>query len=148
MTRTPGHTASDLTQFAARLYVREMDAQLAAIGLTGAYLPVLFALAPLDEGQPSRWTQRDLARHAAVEQPTMANTLARMARDGWIERRPNPGDRRSALVVLSAHARAQLPAIRAVVSRVNARSLHGLGLEDAAALHALLGRVIANLQAG
>lgn len=59
-------------------------------------MPVFFALAG-----KKRLSQRDLAQRAAVEQPTMAATLARMERDGLILREPDPRDGRSALVRLS-----------------------------------------------
>jgi MarR family transcriptional regulator for hemolysin len=40
-----------------------------------------------------------------IEQATMANTLARMERDGLIERRPHPSDKRAQLVFLTAKAK-------------------------------------------
>ena len=46
-------------------------------------------------------SQTALARWASVEQPTMANTLNRMERDGLIVRTPDPDDRRSALISLT-----------------------------------------------
>lgn len=143
-----GRSAGYLTNWAARLYAREIDAHLSEMGLSSAYLPVLFALAPLADGTERRLAQRDLARLAAVEQPTMANTLSRMARDGWIERQPNPEDRRSALISLSDKGREYLPRISNAVTSINARSLQGLSLEEATQFQDLLGRVIANLRAG
>ena len=40
-----------------------------------------------------------------VEQATLANTLARMERDGLIKRTPHPEDRRAKLIWLTPHAR-------------------------------------------
>lgn len=139
-------SAGYLTNWAARLYAREMDAHLAPLGLGSATLPVIFALAPDTDGTRKALTQRDLARHAEVEQPTMANTLARMERDGWIARRPNPQDKRSSLITLTPHALAHLPQLTDAVTRINARSLNGLSLEEATLLRTMLTRVIANLQ--
>jgi hypothetical protein len=53
------------------------------------WVPVLRALA---EG--GSLAQKELARLARVEQPTMAEMLARMERDRLVERHPNPDDKR------------------------------------------------------
>ena len=89
-----------MTNWAARLFARAIDQRLKAIGVSSGQLPVFFALAG-----GKALTQKELARLAAIEQPTMASTLARMERDGLIERRPDPDDGRSSLVSLSAKAR-------------------------------------------
>ena len=63
-------------------------------------------------------TQAELCRRINVEQPTMANTLERMERDGLVERKADDTDRRRALVFLTQKAkdvRAQvLEGVRAV----------------------------------
>lgn len=136
-------SAGYLVNWAARLYAREMDAALAPLGMTSACLPVIFAL-----GEGAALTQRELAALASVEQPTMASTLARMERDGLVERKAHPTDKRSALVSLTETARARVPAVAEAVRAINARSLEGIDPPDAQALTALLTRVIGNLRAG
>lgn len=133
-------SAGYLVNWAARLYAREMDAALRPLGLSSAHLPVLFALAGVDA-----LTQRDLARIAAVEQPTMASTLTRMERDGLIARSPDPNDRRVSRVVLTGKARALLDGVAAAVARINGQSLSGLSAEEQALFRALLQRVIGAL---
>lgn len=118
-------SAGYLTNWAARLYARAIDRELKPLGLSSAHLPVFFALA--DGGA---LPQRELAEAAAVEQPTMAATLARMERDGLIERRPHPDDRRSSLVSLTEAALAKGETVRAAIARVNAASLAGLSDEE------------------
>eukprot|EP01035_Chromulina_nebulosa_P012954 gene12954-17251_t len=70
-------SAGYLTNWAARLLTRSLERRLAGGG--AGQMPVFFALI---DGVAQ--TQADLARDAAVEQPTMANTLQRMERDGLV----------------------------------------------------------------
>src|SRR5579872_3893446 len=87
-------SAGYLTNWAARLLTRSLERRLQ--GGSAGYMPVFFELI---DGKPA--TQAELARWAAVEQPTMANTLARMERDGLIARSPDPNDKRSAVINLT-----------------------------------------------
>ena len=98
-----------MTNLVGRLLVREIDGHLAPHGISVGYMPVFFALAAGDA-----LTQRDLTTAAQVEQPTMAATLARMERDGLIERRANPDDGRSALISLTQEGRGKLAARQTV----------------------------------
>ena len=132
-----------LTNWAARLLAKAMDDRLGPLGLASGYLPVFFALAGGAE-----MTQRDLAKLAAIEQPTMAATLARMERDGLVTRRPSPHDGRSALVALRAQAMQRVPDVVAAVADINGRALAGLSASEAAALRAALRTVIGNLEPG
>lgn len=129
-----------MVNWAARLFAREMDEALRPFGLMSGQLPVIFALA---DGKPQ--PQRELVRVAAVEQSTMAKTLARMERDGLIQRTPDPNDRRSALISLSSSAADRLPDISAAVAAINARSHMHLTVENGELLLNLLRQVINNL---
>jgi len=88
-----------------------------------------------------------LARWAKVEQPSMAQLLARMEREGLIMREPDPRDRRSSLVSLTGKAKDNLPAGRAVLRRGNAEMTAGMSPEEVALLVALLQRVLVNVEA-
>jgi MarR family transcriptional regulator for hemolysin len=90
-------------------------------------------------------SQRDLARAARVEQPSMAQILARMERDGLIRRTPMPGDGRSQLVSLTKAAIARLPAARKALHRNQDRALAGFSTAEVAALLSLLRRLNRNL---
>jgi DNA-binding MarR family transcriptional regulator len=136
--RTPGHYFSRIARGMARLG----DARLRALGFATAQLPVLSALA-----DGSERLQAELARLAKVEQPTMAQLLARMERDGLIRRTPDPRDRRSSLVSLTEEARARLPAGRAVLVEGNRDVTAGLSPEEVETLLGLLERVLANVDA-
>jgi DNA-binding MarR family transcriptional regulator len=129
-----------LTNWAARLFARAIDRKLAALGLSSAYMPVFFALA-----RGESLTQKALAERAAVEQPTMANTLKRMERDGLIVRRADPADRRSALVSLTPAAVGQLDGVRGAGQAVNDTAMAGLAPAEREQYLALLRKVISAL---
>jgi MarR family transcriptional regulator, transcriptional regulator for hemolysin len=133
---TPGH----LISLAARGFARLSEARLKPLGFGVGHLPVLVALR---EGQAS--TQRDLARFAKIEQPPMAQMLARMERDGLIKRTPDPADGRSSRITLTKGAEARLPDAVAVLLRGNREVLRDFTEEEAGLLTALLTRLIANL---
>lgn len=129
-----------MVNLAGRLLAREIDKALAEHGLSSAHMPVFFALAP---GEAR--TQRDLAREAQVEQPTMAATLARMERDGLVERAPNPADGRSELVSLSELGRGKIAAVRECAARVNGKATARFTEDERRQLLALLARLVDNL---
>ncbi|WCM29232.1 MarR family transcriptional regulator [Sphingomonas sp. QA11] len=135
---TPGHYFSRI----ARGLARVGDVRLRELGLATAQLPVLTAL---KDG--ARLSQTELAHWAKVEQPTMAQLLARMERDGVIHREPDPRDRRSSLVSLTQEALAKLPAGRVVLERGNREATQGLTEEEVNLLLDLLSRVLANVEA-
>jgi MarR family transcriptional regulator for hemolysin len=133
---TPGH----LISLAARGFTRLSEARLKPLGFGVGHLPVLVALR---DGAAS--TQRDLARFARVEQPPMAQMLARMERDGLIERTPDPADGRSSRVTLTPLAQARLPDAIAVQLQGNHEVLEGFTDAEAGQLIDLLTRLIGNL---
>jgi MarR family transcriptional regulator, transcriptional regulator for hemolysin len=133
---TPGH----LISLAARGFARLSEARLKPLGFGVGHLPVLVALR---EGRAS--TQRDLARFARIEQPPMAQMLARMERDGLIRRAPDPVDGRSSRITLTAAAEARQPDATAVLLRGNREALLDFTDDEAKLLVALLTRLIAGL---
>jgi DNA-binding MarR family transcriptional regulator len=134
-------SAGYMVNLAGRLLVREIDEALSEHGLSSAHMPVFLALG----GGNAAMTQRDLARQAQVEQPTMASTLARMDRDGLIVRMPNPADGRSELVSLSELGRSKVAALRDCATKVNGRATAGFTDEERQALLSLLARLVGNL---
>lgn len=130
-----------MTNWAARLFTRAMDQHLAPLGLSSAYMPVLFALAG-----GARLSQTALAAQASVEQPTMAATLKRMERDGLIAREPDPKDGRSALVSLSPLGLGKLPQVYAAGRAINAQAMAPLTEPEQAQYLDLLRRVVGALE--
>jgi hypothetical protein len=68
-----------------------------------------------------------------------------MEEDGWIERRPDPGDRRARRLVLTAKARPILTRILDLSTEVRTEAFAGLSEADGQRLIDLLGRVHGNL---
>ena len=133
---TPGH----LINVAARGFARLSELRLKPFGFGVGYLPVLVALS---EGKAQ--SQRDLARLTRVEQPSMAQMLARMERDELIQRIPDPADGRSSRISLTEIAHARLPEACAVLFQGNREALSDFTDEEAAQLVTLLMRLITNL---
>lgn len=132
-----------LVNWAGRLLVREIEAEIAPLGLTPGHMPIFVAL-----GGGEALSQKELARRASVEQPTMANTLNRMEAAGLIVRTPDPADRRSALIALSPLALEKADEVTAAARRVNARALADMTETERVAFFSLLRRLIATLDRG
>lgn len=54
----------------------------------------------------------DLARTERMRQQSMAQTVSELEAEGWVVRNPDPGDRRRALVSLTAAGREELTGTR------------------------------------
>jgi DNA-binding MarR family transcriptional regulator len=125
----------------ARLFANRLHDRIRPLGLSPARFPVLLELWVQDG-----LTQRELVERLDVEQATMANTLARMERDGLIERRPSPSDRRARLVFLTDRARQLRTDAMAAATAENRNALSGLSADEQAAFIDLMTRVIAAMQ--
>ena len=139
MTYRREESAGYLTNRTGRLFVRAIEKRLA--GGSAGPMPVFFALA-----DGSVLSQSELARWALVEQPTMANTLNRMERDGLIERTPDPNDGRSALVGLTKLGRQRAAEALGSAREVNDLALSGFSAADRDLYFELVKRIIANLE--
>jgi MarR family transcriptional regulator, transcriptional regulator for hemolysin len=137
----PKNHPAFLLSRAARLFSRSTDERLAELGLSNAHVPVLRFL---NGGAKS---QIELAQLVKVEQPTMAQLLARMERDGLVKRAPNPDDGRSSLFSLTPRAQGKVRAVRDVLVRGGEELLVGFSQAEIATLGALLERAVANLEA-
>jgi DNA-binding MarR family transcriptional regulator len=84
----------------AKGFARSLQQRAARLGFSPGQFPVLLELWAEDG-----LTQKQLLARVDIEQATMANTLSRMERDGLIERRPHPSDKRAQLVFLTARAK-------------------------------------------
>jgi DNA-binding MarR family transcriptional regulator len=129
-----------LVNWAARLFASALDRRLEGGNL--GPMPVYYAL--LDG---AALPQKELARRAAVEQPTMANTLARMARDGLTASAADPRDRRSTLIRLTPLGRERGTAALAMAAQVNVMALAALAPEEREPFLAMLRKIVARLDA-
>ena len=136
-----GPSLGELTNRAARLLRQFADRRLEPLGLSSGYLPVLTSLMAAEA-----MSQKDLTKHAVIEQPTMAATLGRMERDGIIERQPDPYDKRSFLFSLTPATRGKVVTIRETIESLNAEVLANLPDEDRAKAKSLLRSMISSLE--
>src|SRR3954465_7400015 len=133
----PGH----LITRAARLMLRLADIKFRPLGLGVASFPVL---SMLRMGQ--KLSQKELALCVRIEQPSMAQLLSRLERDGMIKRSPDPGDGRSSLISITRKALGVLPEVDAAVDAGNELALAGLRHDEAKTPIDLLHRLIGNLE--
>ena len=144
---TPGWNPQSEPPFwisrASRLLQREFDQALRTLGFSSAHFPVVGELAEHGE-----LTQRQLLEHSDVEQPTMAALLARMERDGIVERAPHPTDKRAVNFSLSTKAKSRVPKARVAMHDVHRRALAGFTAKERTAFVRYLKRVSANLIEG
>src|SRR5690606_10293180 len=94
-------SAAYLANLLAKAASRALQARADGAGFAPGQFPVLLELWSGDG-----LTQRELLDRLDIEQATMANTLARMQRDGLISRRRHPKDKRAQLVFLTGRGKA------------------------------------------
>lgn len=133
-------SAGFLANHLARLFHQALAMRIGPLGLAPAQFMVLLELWS-EEGL----TQRDLVERLDVEQATMANTLARMERDGLIERRASESDGRVRTIHLTAKARALESPARRQAQAVNASALAALSPDERDALLGLMRRAASGL---
>jgi DNA-binding MarR family transcriptional regulator len=105
-------SAAYLASQLAKGFARSLQQRAARLGFSPGQFPVLVELWSEDG-----LTQKQLLERVDIEQATMANTLARMERDGLIDRRPHPSDKRAHLVFLTEKATTmQSEAVKAAVA--------------------------------
>lgn len=136
----PG-SLSTLVTLASRLFTRALHARLVPHGVAPGQLAVLHRL-----WEGDGLTQAELARAVRVEQPTMARTLDRMARDGLIERVPSREDRRAFNVRLTARGRQLRRSVEAEAAALNRLAVASLSKRDRQTLARLLHGVAARLE--
>ena len=105
-------SAAYLASQMAKGFARSLQQRAAKLGFSPGQFPILLELWSEDG-----LTQKQLLERVDIEQATMANTLSRMARDGLVERRPHPSDKRAQQIFLTSRAAAmQAEAIEAAMA--------------------------------
>jgi len=120
----------------ARLYGRRFDRNGRRLGLTRAQCSTLGYLAR-NEGV----NQAGLADLLEIRPMTLVRQIDRMQESGWIERRPDPTDRRARRLFLTDKARPVLGRIWDVSSETQDQVLAALSPDEADQLIELLRRV-------
>lgn len=140
MSNFKDHSAGYLANHMARLFAAGLQKRIQPLGLAPAQFMVLLELWDGD-GK----TQADLVAALDVEQATMANTLARMERDGLIDRRISDTDKRARNVFLTDHAKGLQAEAMVQAKAENQLALSGLSEDEQQQFRALMHTVIATL---
>lgn len=127
----------------ARLLRRRFESRTGDHGLSAAQWRALVHVAKT-EGLP----QARLADLLEIEPISVSRLLDRMEEAGWVERRPDPSDRRVRSVYPTDRSRALYDELRHVAVGVYEEALAGLSLSERAALIAALETISANLSDG
>ena len=134
-----GYLVNDL----ARRFAAALQARIKPLGLSTGVFPVMVQLWE-DDGL----TQTELVRRIGVEQATMANTLARMQRDGLIARQRSKADGRVQEIRLTDRGKSlRGPAIDAALA-VNDTALSSLSPEEREQFLGLMGKIIRTFDDG
>lgn len=125
-------------------YAQDIDAALSEAGF-GDIRPAhanVFPFVP-----PEGISVSGLAELARVRKQTMAEAVDQLEQMGYVERRPNPDDRRSRLVFLTERGASVKPVTHATAARVEARWAELTSRKDLEALRASLLRLLTELRA-
>ncbi len=137
------HSAGYLINHLARIFEQALAERIGPLGLAPGQFPVLLAL-----WEEDGLTQSALVERLDVEQPTMANTLSRMERDGLVVRTPHGEDRRARIVRLTPRARALEGPATDAASAVNAALLAGLSEQARDAFIAAMRAIVVSAARG
>jgi MarR family transcriptional regulator, transcriptional regulator for hemolysin len=125
----------------ARLFGRRFNQRaIMFLGLTRAQCKVLGYIAR-NEGI----NQAGLADLLEIKPMSLVRHIDRMEDDGWIERRPDPSDRRAHRLVLTEKARPILARILDLSDEIRSEAFAGLTAAEGERLLELLARVHGNL---
>ncbi|MBU0514898.1 MAG: MarR family transcriptional regulator [Proteobacteria bacterium] len=121
---------------ASRHSLRFLGRRLSGLDLTVSQAVALSGLSDQDGV-----TSKHLGAKIRFDSATLTGVLDRLESTGVIERRPNPDDRRSILVVLTPQGRDLAQAVDAIVQEANRDFVAGLDAGQDRTLRRLLGRL-------
>lgn len=136
--RNFGFLIKDVSRLSSKNF--ERHANELKLGLT---LPQCKVLAYLKRNQGISQTR--LADLTDTDPMTLVRILDRLQQEGWLERRPDPADRRAHQLFLRPEATPVLDQIWIIADRARAESLGGLDENDRSLLISLLERIHGNL---
>jgi MarR family transcriptional regulator, transcriptional regulator for hemolysin len=136
----PARTIGVRISYIARLQRTRFDHRARALGLTRAQWQTI-AVIRWNEGS----TQREVAERLEVGSVTAGRLIERLEFAGWIERRPDPEDRRAYRLYMSEKAQPMLEQLTALGADEEQRALRGLCEEERAVLARALDKIIENL---
>ena len=136
-------SAGYLVNHLGRLFAEGLRKRIKPLGIVPGQFPALLELWERD-GQ----TQKQLVDKLDVEQATLANTLARMERDGLIVRKEHPEDARVRTIHLTDKSRVIRDRAYEAAQETNRAALAGLSTEERRQFIELMQRTIATMRKG
>lgn len=125
-----------------RLLRRTFDERVRNLGLTAVQARLLLLLFKFPDNNQAFFAER-----TEVEPITLTRLVDRMEEAGWVERVPDPTDRRARLLHLTDKSREIVEPLRVIVSGMVEDMAEGLTTSEIETLAKLLDRVSANLSA-
>ena len=138
MKNTLGYRMADNSRMLRRLF----DERVRGLGLTAPQARLLVSL-DLHPGE----NQAFYADRLEVEPITLTRMVDRMEEAGWVQRRPNPADRRARLLSLTTKSQNIVAQLEAIIDRLFEDMQAGLTEEERVTFGRLLDRVGANIVA-
>ena len=134
-----------LLRLAYQQHSQEIEAALRENGFDDVHPAAanVFSFVP-----PEGITVSELADLARVRKQTMAQAVDQLERTGYVERRPNPRDRRSRLVFLTGRGASVTPVTHAAAARVEERWAELTSPAELEALRASLRSLVTRLRDG
>ncbi|TMV92095.1 MarR family transcriptional regulator [Thioclava sp. BHET1] len=116
------------------------DDQAHDMGLTYARAQTI-----LEVSRREGLNQTALAECLDIETPTLNRTLDGLEKLGFLERRPDPDDKRVRQIYLTAHARANADQIERFLQDLRAQVYKGVSAQEMAQLQRTLDKMAANM---
>lgn len=127
---------------ASRLLRREFDVRMKALGLTAVQARLLLSLDKFPDNNQAFYADR-----LEVEPITLTRIVDRMEEAGWIERVPDPADRRARRLHLTDKSLDIVARVRGKVEGLVEDMAFGLSAQERAEMKRILEIVAANLSA-
>ncbi len=128
----------------ARRWRSLLDDRLRLVGQSSARMEALAAII----NSPALSAQVDIAKRLRIEGPTMTRMLDTLEADGLVERLPDPSDRRTKQLRLTAEGERTLEEIFAIADEMRDRLLDGLPADRIDELNGFLSLLTERLDAG
>lgn len=125
---------------AARLLRKSFEQRTARMGITRTQWGALAAVA-CQQGA----TQRKIAAELDITEVSAGRLIDKLCRDGLLERRQDPGDRRSHLIYLQGAAAPAIEKLRILAQEQDHVAFMGFAPEEISAMDNMLERIAINI---
>lgn len=126
-----------------RQWRRQVEEQLLADGLTDATWAPLIHLRAWGDGV----TQKELAERVGLDGSSLVRLLDILEGHGWVERRADPGDRRSKRIFLTDEGNGAVDRVRATMLQAELAMLQDLDDAEVEAMLAGMAKIQARMAA-